>query len=489
MLNWGSLLSGSLCSLSFAPFGIWPLALAAYAFLFHAIYSAKLIRQKLFRGLLFGLGKFSVGTVWLLDALISHAGSTRLTAVFVFLLLIVLLAVLFCLACGFALQLKSKIAASLLLAGTMCTHEILISFPIGFSFPLLHIGYAFVDTPISTYAPIGGVWLVGYVALFSATSICFAFYKSFAPILIAACLWLASLPLGIINWTREGTEIDVVLVQANTSTSEQMDNNEVQEIWNDHVQLTITDSSADLYVWPESSIPITVDALQSNLDEISTKLQGSLVIGTFEQERSGSVVKTYNVATVAGPELVNYRKQQLVPFGEYTPRLWLLTPLLERVDYPTAHVSSGSTSDGLLPTSHAIAKVTICYEIAYPLLVNKHIQNSDLVIALNADAWFGESIGPWQQLQIAQMRARETGRFLLRVSNVGPTAIVAPNGTVRTTLPTNTPDALNGRVHIRKGSTMFSKLGLLPIGSILLFSFLVPLAILNLTQRSTSSGQ
>ena len=486
-LRLASLAGGVLCSLAFAPFGIWPLALASLALLVHAIYQARTIFEKLLRGWLFAFGKFTLGTVWLLDALIDHAGSSRIAAAFLFLLLVVVLSVLFCLACGFALKLRSKVSTCLLLSAAMCTHEILISFPIWFSFPFLHIGYAFIDTPLASYAPIGGVWLVGYIALFSAAAICFAFYKAFTPLLIALCVWIASLTIGGMNWTQDRDELSVTLVQANTSSSGLLESQEILDVWDRHETLTLGDTSADLYLWPETAIPSTLTAFESHLTELDRRLQGSLLLGIFERQGSGSLGRTFNAVVHAGAPMAVYRKQQLVPFGEYTPDLWLLTPLMKSIDYPTAHVSAGARSDGLLQTKHANVKVSICYEIAYPQLVNRTIDEADLIVSLNADAWFGDTMGPWQQLQVARMRARETGKFLLRVSNVGPTAILGSDGSVSGILPTHSADTLNGTVHTRTGATMFSTLGLLPIGVVLLFSFLTSLAFLRGTQESNSS--
>ena len=455
--------------------------------LVHAIYAGRTILEKLLRGWLFAFGKFTLGSVWLLDALIDHAGTSRMTAVFLFLLLIVVLSVLFCLACGFALKLRSKVATCLLLSAAMCTHEILISLPIWFSFPFLHIGYAFIDTPLASYAPIGGVWLVGYIALFSAAAIYFAFHKAFTPLLIAVCLWIASWPIGVMDWTQDRNELTVALVQANTSHSGLLDSQEILDVWDRHETLTESDTGADLYVWPETAIPSTISAFESRLDELARRLHGSLLLGIFERQGSGSLGRTFNSAVHVGGTTAIYRKQQLVPFGEYTPELWILTPLMQSIDYPTAHVSPGAASNGLLQTKNANAKVAICYEIAYPQLVNRAIGEADLIVSLTADAWFGESIGPQQQLQVARMRARETGKFLLRVSNVGPSAILGPDGSVLGILPTNSADTLRGTVHTRAGATMFSTLGLLPIGVILLFSFLTSLALLRSTQESSSS--
>ena len=45
-------------------------------------------------------------------------------------------------------------------------------------------------------------------------------------------------------------------------------------------------------------------------------------------------------------------------------------------------------------------------------------------------AWFGRSIAPRQHLQISQARALETGRYMLRATNTGMTAVIDERGRV-----------------------------------------------------------
>lgn len=478
------LTSGAVSCVSYAPFGLWPLALVCIVALFHSVFSANTSPEKLLRGFLFGVGKFSVGSHWILDSLISHADANIYVSVVLFSLLVFLLSLLFCFVCTAALKLQSKLVSCALFGAAVCLYEILMSFPIAFSFPLLHTGYAFVSSPLAAYAPIGGVWLVGYSAIFSSVALYFAFRKSFLPGAIAIAIWIIGVPLSSVSWTERSGEVSVALVQANLKSDPVAGLAEQTGHWRIYERLTRQVRWADLVFWPESALPANWHSVQPQLSELADKLRASLILGTFEHRSIGLRRETFNVAMVAGDASKIYRKQQLVPFGEYTPDWWLVRTLISQVDFPIAHMSAGSRSDALLKAGGLNLKVAICYEVAYPHLVGRNSESSDLIVSLNADAWFGETIGPWQQLQVARMRAQESGRSLLRVSNVGPTAIISSDGSILRSLPAHEEGVLDDRVDVLTGSTPFVRYGLLPIGLLLLVSFATPLLGLVLASRS-----
>ena len=68
--------------------------------------------------------------------------------------------------------------------------------------------------------------------------------------------------------------------------------------------------------------------------------------------------------------------------------------------------------------------IAICYEVAYPQIVRRRAHKAELLVVLSEDSWLGDTTGPWQHLQIARMRALELGKYLVRVTNDGVTAIV-----------------------------------------------------------------
>jgi apolipoprotein N-acyltransferase len=105
----------------------------------------------------------------------------------------------------------------------------------------------------------------------------------------------------------------------------------------------------------------------------------------------------------------------------------------------------------------------ICYEIVYPQFVADSAKDSDLLITISNDAWFGDSLGPKQHMAIAQMRALETQRYLLRSTNTGITALVNHKGEIVKQLETQKRATLTAMAQTRQGQTPFMMWGLWPL--------------------------
>jgi len=111
--------------------------------------------------------------------------------------------------------------------------------------------------------------------------------------------------------------------------------------------------------------------------------------------------------------------------------------------------------------------MAICYEVVYPGLVREQARHADVLLTISNDSWFGASIGPIQHLQMAQMRALENGRWMLRGTNNGITAIIDHSGAVRGRLPQFEPGALRGDYRVMTGTTPFTRAGHLPLLALL----------------------
>ena len=98
------------------------------------------------------------------------------------------------------------------------------------------------------------------------------------------------------------------------------------------------------------------------------------------------------------------------------------------------------------------------------------------LVTISNDTWFGDSIGPVQHLQIAQMRALENGRGLLRVTNNGITAAIDHAGKVTDLLPRNQQGVLQTELVLVRGDTPYHRLGYGVLGAVLLFGFLLNVA-------------
>ena len=105
----------------------------------------------------------------------------------------------------------------------------------------------------------------------------------------------------------------------------------------------------------------------------------------------------------------------------------------------------------------------ICYEVAYPDFVASYARNTDLLLTISNDGWFGHSVGPDQHMQIARMRALETGRYMLRGTNNGITAVIDQKGQITDTIDQFTRDTLRSQVYAASGNTPYMQSGSWPV--------------------------
>ena len=146
-----------------------------------------------------------------------------------------------------------------------------------------------------------------------------------------------------------------------------------------------------------------------------------------------------------------------MPFGEYVPLQELLRGTIAFFDLPMSNFASGASEQSMLRAAGLDVATAICYEIAYPAAVAESARDAQLLVTLSNDAWFGASIGPWQHLQIARMRALENGRFVLRATNNGVSAVIDEHGAVVASLPQFEARTLLAEVHATAGATPYGR--------------------------------
>jgi apolipoprotein N-acyltransferase len=105
----------------------------------------------------------------------------------------------------------------------------------------------------------------------------------------------------------------------------------------------------------------------------------------------------------------------------------------------------------------------ICYEDVFGAEQRHYLPDATLLVNVSNDAWFGDSIAPHQHLQIAQVRAAEAGRFMLRATNTGVTAIIDPRGRVVETIPQFEAGVLRRAVRGYTGATPYARWGNTPV--------------------------
>jgi apolipoprotein N-acyltransferase len=263
-----------------------------------------------------------------------------------------------------------------------------------------------------------------------------------------------------------GAPASVALVQGNIEQDVKWRPESVAPILNRYRELSAPYWDRRLVIWPEAAVTLFLHQAGPFLEEMDQRARNggaALVLGVpaYEQLPDGGGAFR-NTAIVLGNGEGRYVKRRLVPFGEYVPMEGLLRGAIEFFDLPMSHAAAGRLHQPLLLAGGYRLATAICYEVAYPDLVRADARDADVIVTISNDSWFGHSIGPLQHLQMARMRALENGRYVLRATNNGVTAIVSSDGVLRASIPQFTAGVLDGRFSATTGTTLYGRLGDIP---------------------------
>ena len=204
----------------------------------------------------------------------------------------------------------------------------------------------------------------------------------------------------------------------------------------------------DILVWPEAAIPNYYQNAREFLDPIAE--QAAIAETYADQRHSLSPGWQYAVSQQHfGP---GRGRRGLTSNSDWFPLVntyrWkdVMRGLIAFFDLPMSAFSPGPQNQAPLQAAGFRVAPYICYEIVYPDLVAKSARNADLLITISNDSWFGDSIGPLQHLQMAQMRALENGRYLIRGTNNGVSAIINHRGQIVAATEQFVETSLSGEV-------------------------------------------
>jgi apolipoprotein N-acyltransferase len=232
-------------------------------------------------------------------------------------------------------------------------------------------------------------------------------------------------------------------------------------ILNHYLELSAKARDADLIIWPEAAMPTYLDETDpSYLAQLRQRARtngSDFLIGVMERDQSRRVFYNSVVSIGATPGI--YRKQHLVPLGEFLPLKSILSWLLDYLDIPMSDFSRGAPDQPPLYAAGQRIAMTVCYEDAFGEEVIRQLPAATLLVNVSEDAWFGDSLASHQRLQMARMRALETGRPLLRVGNTGPSAIIGPRGEVAALSLQFRPLVLTGETQPMQGVTPYVRVG------------------------------
>ncbi|AVO61447.1 apolipoprotein N-acyltransferase [Pseudomonas chlororaphis] len=452
--------AGAITTLALAPYDIWPLALLAVGF-FYAGLRELSPRQALWRGWCFGFGLFAAGTSWIYVSIHTYGGASVLLASLLMLAFIAAIAFFFALpAWLWARWLRrneAPLADALAFAALWVGQEAFRGWFLT-GFPWLYSGYSQLDGPLAGLAPLGGMWLISFTLaltaalLYNLPSLVRAGRKGFiaAGLVLLVGPWVIGITLKGHAWTSpSGEPLTVAAIQGNIEQSLKWDPAQLNSQLALYRDMSFSSKRVDLLVWPETAVPVLKESAEDYLNmmgNFAADRHSALITGVPIRQEVHHQKRYFNGITVVGEGDGEYLKQKLVPFGEYVPLQDLLRGLIAFFDLPMSDFARGPADQPLLQAKGYQIAPFICYEVVYPEFAAGLSARSDLLLTISNDTWFGTSIGPLQHLQMAQMRALEAGRWMIRATNNGVTGLIDPFGKITVQIPQFERGILYGEV-------------------------------------------
>lgn len=474
---------GVAMTLAFAPYDLCYLALPALALFFGFCGVHKPSRAALI-GYLWGLGLFGSGIWWVYVSIHDFGGADPVSSAALTLLLVGLWSLFPALTALGIAKLSFISCIGLRVAGGALLW-VLVEYLRGYwllhGFPWLQVAYSQLHTPLAGFAPLFGVYGVGFLLVLSAALLVELLRTRCRRIWALALLvavWGAGWALQGIAWTQAGgPPIEVALIQGNIDQqSKWVPLHRLDSLRRYHY-LTEQHWNADVIVWPETAIPAFLSEVKSAyLEPLSAAARehGADLIVSLPTEGQGK--DYYNSVMTLGANEALYHKNHLLPFGEYLPLQPLSGWVLDKLQIPLGDFAAGGDRQALLTAGGYPFVATICYEDAFGELVARQVEQAAYLVNVTNDAWFGDSAEPYQHMQMAQMRALETGRYLLRATNTGLTGIVGPDGRLLKQAPLFTTTALTGSITPMSGLTPYARMGDSGVFAILVAGVLLMMA-------------
>jgi len=469
--------------LAFSPLDLFPLALVTFAALVR-LWSAATPRRAFRTGYAFGLGLFGAGVSWVYVSMHRFGGMPLPLAALATLLFCAFLA-LFPAAAGW---LQARIPAHplaracLVIPAAWTLMEWLRSW-IFTGFPWLSAGYSGVGWPLQGYAPLFGVFGLSFLIL-SLAGMAWLLFKQRKLLIVLALFVVLALGEGLrhVQWTEAaGEPVGAALLQGNIEQDLKFRPERYPPILETYARLAEA-TSAKLIVLPETAVPRFYDQVEpdylARLEGIAKRNGGDLLLGIPFRTREGYF---NSVVSLGSSRRQAYHKSHLVPFGEFIPSGfgWVL----RMVQIPLSDFSRGGREQPPIEAAGQRIAVNVCYEDAFGDEIARRLPEATLLVNVSNVAWFGDSLAPAQHLQMARLRAIETGRMHLAATNTGITAAIDRDGRVLARLPQFSEGRLEVTARGYAGWTPYARLGDWPAVGI---SLLVLAGAVLIARRASS---
>jgi apolipoprotein N-acyltransferase len=453
----------------------FPLAWVAFVPLFFVIDRANSLRRAVFYGWLMGLTAHLIGFHWLTYTISVFGGFPFAVSVVVFVLYAALQGVQMAL---LALLVRRIGFGPLMLFPAFFWVVCEFLFPLLFPWYIANSQVSFLWL-IQT-ADLVGPYGTGFIVMWFNAALYHALFdnsEARRKILPLAYASLAIVVVLIYGFQRLQSVSEEMAVAGKLPVGAVQGNVDIDMKWNPvlaqknlahHRQLSDKLDAVPLVIWPESAIealiPESLQTLPRDFLPTFKAARAYFIYGakSFRGTPGQPNFKAFNTAfftDAKGQILARYHKQVLLAFGEYLPFAKLLS-WIPAMPFADGFTPGPGPAVFHLPRSIRIAPL-ICYEDLMPELGRKFVSETraNVLVNLTNDAWYGKSVGPWQHLRLAQSRAIETRRSLLRVTNTGVTSLVNAKGEVVKLLPMFTSAVMHTEVDVLNETTYYVQFG------------------------------
>ena len=454
---------GSLSTLSFQPFNLTVVNFVTIPILFlilsyvnkrsKNIYRKKPRLKNLFYiGCLFGFGFFLSGNYWISYSLTFDDSFKYLIPISLFLLPL-LLSLFFGVATAVVGPfIKNNFSSILLFSAIFSLTDFLrAKIFTGFPWNLWAYSWSWFADILQILNPIGiFAFNLIIITLFCFPAILFfdKYKHKLLYLLVFILTFLALFIYGsysinkVIIQTKPIKTINIKIISPNFSIKNNLLNNDLEKLFNKLIKYSEPENSKKtIFIWPEGVFTgFYLHELKKFKKIIKNKFSEDhlIIFGANTQDiKKQSFFNSLVVINNNFDVVYKYNKQKLVPFGEFLPFEHFLISLgLKKITHGYGSFTKGIKQKNLEYNDLSILPV-ICYEIIFPEIFQNSDENTNLIINISEDAWFGSSIGPYQHFAKAIFRSIENNSYLARSANKGISAFIDNNGKIIKNLKPN----------------------------------------------------
>ncbi|CAC9439601.1 Apolipoprotein N-acyltransferase (EC 2.3.1.-) / Copper homeostasis protein CutE [uncultured Gammaproteobacteria bacterium] len=464
--------AGLITPFAFAPFGYIPTIFIGHLILFWLIFNSKDNKQAFKIGLVFGLSEYLLGFYWMFSIVEGYDINYQIVMSITILGIITIIALLL----GMSSYIIKRLSNNSIFYYALFTPSIFTLYEWIKSWLFTGFPWYASSDSLDIFDLYNLLPVVGYLGL------CFVFY-----IFIGICTYLiknyknktsyflfftyllllafAVLFTKNINWTTDIKKTNIRIITGDFDLNQKNNRYEVINRFNKYKALSNTQPTADITVWPESTISIDYQDIEKHIDLNS--INTDVFSGVYYQEQDGSKNTLFSFSK----NKPVYYKEHLIPFGEYTPWWFtLLRPLLPKFNMD--NLFPGSNEDNFTIDNIKVFS-SICFEILFSTELLDRSKDANIHIHISDLGWFDNTIAIDYLLNVARMRVIETSKPMVYSVNKGYSAFIDHKGVIMSKQSSSGLYMLNQILVPQQGTTFYTKYKNTPLlGTIILLFFI-----------------